>query len=67
MRTATSRVIIYPKDVQRITGKSERYGRILLKKIKDKLSKEEHQFITIEEFCKYTGLSRELIHPFIHD
>ncbi len=50
------RLCIYPKDIQVVTGKSERYGRSLLVKIKKSFSKEAHQFVTIEEFCKYTGL-----------
>ena len=56
MKTQTTRLCVYPKDVQRITGKSERYGRMLLIKIRGYLNKEDHQFISIEEFCKYTGL-----------
>jgi len=56
-----TRLIIYPKDVQLITGRSERYGRILLKRIKDHLKKEEHQFISVEEFCSYTGLKYEQV------
>ncbi|MEP2771653.1 MAG: hypothetical protein ABJH05_05870 [Fulvivirga sp.] len=59
------RVIIYPKDIQRITGKSERYGRYLLKKIKDDLQKEDHQFITINEFSDFTGIDQELVNQFI--
>lgn len=55
MKTETTRLCVYPKDVQRITGKSERWGRMLLLKIRVTLKKEEHQFITIEEFCHYTG------------
>jgi hypothetical protein len=51
------RICIYPKDIQIVTGRSERYGRNLIKKIKEALSKQDHQFITIEEFCQYTGLS----------
>ncbi len=50
------RLCIYPKDIQIVTGKSERYGRNLIKKIKDAVSKQDHQFITIDEFCNYTGL-----------
>lgn len=50
------RLCIYPKDIMCITGKSERYGRKLLEKIKEKNSKEEHHFVTIKEFCSYTGL-----------
>jgi hypothetical protein len=59
------RVVIYPKDVQQITGKSERYGRMLLKQIKTKLKKEEHQFVTVDEFCHFTGITPEQVHPFL--
>ena len=59
------RICIYPKDIQRITGKSERYGRLLLAKIKERNEKEEHQFVTIDEFCLYTGLKIEQVVPFI--
>jgi len=52
----TNRICIYPKDIMRITGKSERYGRKLLEKIKVKNAKEEYQFVTIKEFCIYTGI-----------
>lgn len=65
MKVELERVCVYPKDVQRITGKSERYGRMLLKKIKEKLSKEEHQFVSIEEFSQYTGLKVEVIRLYI--
>jgi hypothetical protein len=59
------RICIYPKDIQRITGKSERYGRLLLSKIRELNEKEEHQYVTIDEFCRYTGLSVEQVIPFI--
>ncbi len=65
MKVSNTRVTIYPKDVQRITGKSERYGRTLLKKIKEELSKEDHQFITVEEFCSYTGIKTEQVYPLL--
>lgn len=59
------RICIYPKDVQRITGRSERYGRMLLSQIKTHYQKEDHQFISIDEFCQYTGLKVEQVYPFI--
>jgi len=49
------RLCIYPKDIQIVTGKSERYGRRLIKKMKDRFSKESHQLVTLEEFCVYMG------------
>ncbi|REG87512.1 hypothetical protein [Winogradskyella sediminis] len=50
-----SRICIYPKDVQVVTGKSERYGRTIIKKIKERLNKEAHQLVTIDEFCDFMG------------
>ncbi len=61
------RVCIYPKDVQRITGKSERTGGRLLQQIRNELGKKEHQFITIDEFAEYTGLCPDLVREFITD
>jgi hypothetical protein len=61
------RIIIYPKDVQRITGKSERYSRMLLKQIKCKLSKEDHQFVTIYEFCDYSGIELIVLETYLQD
>jgi hypothetical protein len=55
------RVCIYPKDVQLVTGKSERWGREVIKKIKAHFSKEHHQLVSIDEFCQYTGLSPETV------
>ena len=40
----------------RITGKSERYARTLLTKIKSSLEKSDEQLVSISEFCSYTGL-----------
>lgn len=67
MTVKLNRVCIYPKDVQRITGKSEKSGRRLLKKIREQLGKDDHQFITLEEFANYTGISSELIQQYLMD
>lgn len=60
-----SRICIYPKDVQRITGKSEKTSRRLLQKIRKSLGKEPHQYITTEEFAKYTGIEAHLIQNYL--
>ena len=61
-----NRICIYPKDIQIITGKSERYGRRIIKSIKDKLEKESHQLVTIEEFCEYMGLNISRVEELIN-
>ena len=63
----TKRVCIYPKDIQLITGRSERYGRKLLQTIKDVLEKEPHQFITIKEFSEYSGIEFDVVKQYIFD
>jgi hypothetical protein len=56
-----NRLCIYPKDIQIITGKSDRYGRYLIKKIKEHFNKEQHQVVTIDEFCQYMGLRFDVV------
>ncbi len=50
------RVVIYPKDVMMVTGLCEKSSRKLLKQIKEKFLKEEHQFVSVAEFSRYTGI-----------
>ena len=38
---------------------------LLLITIKKQLNKQEHQFVSIEEFCLYTDLKLELVQPLI--
>ena len=59
------RICIYPKDIQIITGKSERQCRNIINDIKVFNKKQKHQLITIEEFCNYMGLDLNKIWVFI--
>ncbi len=67
MKRPPQRLCIYPKDIVRITGNSERFSRDLIQRIKQKLGKEEHQFITIDEFCHYAGFEVEKVQELIKD
>jgi len=59
------RLCIYPKDIMRITGRSERYSRLLFKKIKDHFGKEKHQVVTFKEFPEYTGIEEDIVNQYI--
>lgn len=61
-----TRVCVYPKDVQILTGKSERWSREILRKMKASLNKSEHQFITVEELSLYFGLKEEKVSQTLH-
>jgi hypothetical protein len=53
------RILLYCKDVQTITGKSERASRELLRKIKIYFNKESHHAVTVDELCEYLGIKPE--------
>ncbi len=57
----TNRVIIYTKDIQRLTGKSEQCSRKLLRKIKILKAKAKHQYVDIHDFSDYSGIAIDLI------
>ncbi|GAA4027541.1 hypothetical protein GCM10022386_08760 [Flavobacterium cheonhonense] len=67
MKSHNKRLCIYPKDIQRITGKSYRQSLRLLNKIRNDLNKLENEFVSIEEFCIYTGLNFEKVLELIID
>jgi hypothetical protein len=59
------RCVIYPKDIQVITGRSERYSNALIRKIKKFYGKEDHQFVTQEEFSQFSGIPLEHVDQYI--
>ncbi len=65
MKSETKRICIYPKDIQRITGKSYRQSARLLQKIREYLNKPQNNFVSVEEFCQYTGLKYEQVEQHI--
>jgi hypothetical protein len=65
MNPIPNRIVIYPKDVMNITGRRERAARLLLTRIRKKLRKKRSEFITLEDFCGYTGLKPEHVTNFL--
>ena len=63
--TVPKRIVIYAKDVENITGRKERTARKLLKLIRHQFNKKKGDFITVDEFCQFTGLRVEQVQPFL--
>jgi hypothetical protein len=61
------RIFIYAKDVINITGRKERAAWKMLSKIRKKYKKEKGQFVTVDEFCEYTGIKEERVLPFLYN
>ena len=65
MASLPKRMIIYTKDVVRITGRTERTARRILSQIRSRLKKARGAFVTIDEFCHHTGLRLEFVALFL--
>ena len=53
------RICIYAKDIQVLTGKSERYSRKVVAQVRQHYSKSKDQLLTIKEFCEYMHLDEK--------
>ncbi|MCT4561312.1 MAG: hypothetical protein N4A41_08040 [Crocinitomicaceae bacterium] len=62
-----TRLCIYPKDIARITGKSERYARKLIQLLREEFAKQPHQPITVHDFSAYSGIPVQDIQPYLID
>ncbi len=53
------RIGIYAKDIQILTGKSERYARKIIAQVRKFYSKRKDQIVSINEFCGYMDLNEQ--------
>ena len=58
MKDISDRLIIYPKDAMRLTGKGLRTCRHMIARIKKKKS---IPFVDVEAFCEHTGLKEKAV------
>ena len=65
MKVIPNRIVIYSKDIQNITGRSERTASKLLTVLRKKFNKKRGDFISIEEFCEHTGIKEEQVNKFL--
>jgi len=59
-------MVIYCKDIQTLTGRSESYARKTLAAIRKKWNKQKHELISVEELCSYLGLSEKTVLEHLH-
>jgi hypothetical protein len=61
------RIVIYAKDVENITGRKIRAARKLLQRIRQQNKKPKDAFVTVKEFCKFTGMGEDEVREFLLD
>jgi hypothetical protein len=64
-RLIPKRIVIYARDIENVTGRSERTARLLLQRIRQAYGKKQGQFVSIAEFCSFTGLKEEEVRHFL--
>lgn len=60
-----SRIAIYAKDVQNITGRKPRTARRILSQIRRRYNKLPNEFVTAKEFCAFTGIKEDEVLPYL--
>ena len=60
-----NRIVIYPQDVQLITGRGVRRAQRILRNICKRLGKNKNHYVTIEEFLEYSGLSVDELEQYL--
>ncbi len=61
------RIVIYAKDVEKITGRSLRTCYMILEKIKKHYRKSRYDFVTVREFCEFLHIDEELVKDYLRD
>jgi len=56
MEISLPRLAVYPADLQRITGQSERTCQRLINKIRDMFGLRKHQHVTVYQASDYLGI-----------
>jgi hypothetical protein len=67
MKKNPARIIIYAKDIERITGRRPRTCYAILQKIKTFYKKKKTDFVTTKEFCNFLNIDENLVNDFLLD
>ncbi|MNL42494.1 hypothetical protein D3C87_1649530 [compost metagenome] len=56
-----SRLFVYTKDVEILTGRGRKVATRLLAEVRKKYDKARYDLVTVIEFCDYTGLDLKMV------
>ena len=67
MNKKPNRIMIYPRDIQNITGKRPRTATRIYNQIKGHFGKMKKDFLTVTELCEYWKIDIETVKAFLVD
>jgi len=53
------RITIYTKDIEVLTGRTDRYARTVMRALRLKHKKQKHQLVSLRELCEYLGIPEQ--------
>jgi predicted RNA-binding protein YlqC (UPF0109 family) len=66
-KTIPQRAVIHSRDVENITGRKGRTAQTILQNIRKAFGKQKYQFVTVSEFCQFTGIDEPTVRQYIQD
>lgn len=67
MKSIKQRMVIYAKDVERITGRRPRTCYTILEKVRKHFGKRKDDFVTVQEFAAFLNLDEQLVKEYLSD
>lgn len=67
MNKKPHRIMIYPRDIQNITGRRPRTATRIHNQIKKHYGKMKNDFLTVAELCQYWKIDPEIVKAFLVD
>jgi hypothetical protein len=67
MNKKPNRIMVYPRDIQNITGKKPRTATRIYNQIKGHYGKMKNDLLTVMEVCDYWKLNIETVKAFLDD
>jgi hypothetical protein len=61
----TNRGVLYVKDISTITGRKYRTAWNLYQEILRTFNKDPGHYLTVQEFCLYTGINEEVVREYL--
>lgn len=63
--STTTRAVVYSKDIVVMTGLRPETAQKMLRKIRKAFHKPNGMYVTVEEFCAFTGLDDKTVRRYL--
>lgn len=65
--TIPKRIVLYPRDVENLTGRKGRTARAILQKVREYFGKPKNTPVTVREYCSFMYLDETEVREQLED